>query len=460
MNNTKKNPRKQPKPKKQQPRKPRNPPTRPKTTAAPSMQTVMTQRPRTRKTTSGSNPSYFSHKEFIDNIYVPTGGRSTFFDQAKINPGSSTYFDFLSQLGQNFTEYRFHSLTFRYVPAVGSTTTTGQMGFITLAYQYNPSAAYFKSYPEIRDYDGSLTKKICDGFSIVVDCRKMSRNLEWYMCRDNSLDPNTNVYDYGSMCWCISGLASVYPAGSLLGSIECSYTVEFNKPRLFAGLGYGIDFAAFALSRSYSVSNNAWNYNQMWGEIGTQRFDPRSTLSLTVEASTSLKYNRLRFNNDVAGRHIQIQMMVTATSNSQPVVQGLTITTNGFSLHNDILINTGSPSYVDTEAGLIAIQSAYNGFILLDLTASAPNVGAPSEYYVDLNATATTTAWQTVWWRVLVFPLTSSPNIYVESTNGGSVTQDQELVDYPVNFNQVVYAERDDDSLSITSISSNGRQRR
>jgi len=255
--------------------------------------------------------------------------------------------DFLSQVALNYTEYRFKRLSFKWVPAVGTTTTTGQMGFISFCFQYNASAPPFQSYPELMDYEGAVTRKVCDSFLITVDCAKQNRSVEWYMVASGALITNPNIYNYGTIAFCTSGIAPVYPSGTLLGRIEADYEIELAKPRLYTALGYGIQFAQ-AYNTYAQGGLEFWNVDNMWGNPLTLSYDTRGSLPFYFSASAKgANYNKLIFSDDLCGHRVKVEFIATRLSGSgSTITSGFTIKTNGFSFHPDFLIS-GSVSAAD-----------------------------------------------------------------------------------------------------------------
>lgn len=405
---------------------------------------------------SSRSPVCFSHSEYCSEIYVPEEfTTSTGIVSARINPGLTTLMDFLSQVGANYTEYRFKKLSFKWMPAVGNTTTTGQMGFVSMCFQYNASAPNFESFPEMQDYEGCITKKICDGFTIEVDCRKQTRNLEWYMVRAGAPDSNANIYDFGKISLAVSGIAPVYLPNTLLGRVTCSYTVEFDKPRLYSALGYSIDFC----SATTYYPEGSWGTTFLWGDPGNLLFDPRGTIPFYLvndATGPSGNKNTIVFDADLQGKRVCLQYLVQSTSGTSNV-NGFSVSTTGFAKNEDNIIWSSGLSQPIVSNGLF-VQGNGTGAFNLDLVGYSPPPNVKQVHAITLRCSSTSTGFKTLWYRLMIMPRTSRglehiPYIQPKADDMVPIVDEP----YETGIPEVIVEE---DTRSVSSISSYGRPKR
>jgi hypothetical protein len=183
-----------------------------------------------------------SRTEFVTNVYSPSTPGGFTNNVWYINPGLAT-FPWLSQVAVNFTEYEFSQLWFHFEPAISMASTTGALGTIIMAVNYNAAQSPFTSAQQMQEYAGSIVAVPYRRIFCGVECdRRQLHTLAQYVrpgAVPNGEDPKT--YDWGTFQIATDGLsAAAFPAGTLMGKLYVSYTVKLKVPRFYTGLGYSI----------------------------------------------------------------------------------------------------------------------------------------------------------------------------------------------------------------------------
>jgi len=183
-----------------------------------------------------------THREFIREIYGPTAAFEN--HGFALNPGIEATFPFLAQIAGNYEEYEFNQLlfTFRSTTAEIGTSTTGQVGTMIMATNYNPSNKDFESKFVMMGYDAAQSGKVTSDLVHGVECdnSKLSGTDEKYV-RTGPAPIGTDLkdYDHGRFQIAVSNSPAGF-ADNSLGELWVSYSVTLRKPKLATGLGNSI----------------------------------------------------------------------------------------------------------------------------------------------------------------------------------------------------------------------------
>ena len=201
-----------------------------------------------------------THREYLLDLY----GTGVAFQNASfpLNPGMDGTFPFLSQLAQNYDEYEFKQLcfTFRSVVTELGSSSTGQVGTVVMATQYNASSTPFLEKQSMMEYDGSMSCKTTDSMLHGVECdpKKLSGPKGRYI-RSNPVPGYQDVksYDSGIFNLALCNLPSGY-TNTQVGELWVSYTVTLRKPKLFTGRALNINQDLFINSSNLN-STLTWS---------------------------------------------------------------------------------------------------------------------------------------------------------------------------------------------------------
>lgn len=202
-----------------------------------------------------------SHREYIGDIYGNPSGETFSVDSFSLNPGVEKTFKWLSQIAANFTEYEFLQLMFSFrstVTDIGS-STSGQVGTIIMATQYNPDEEPFSDKSTMMQYAHANSDKVTAPQNHGVECDpKHNAGPAVKYIRSNPLADQTGDtvrYDHGTFNIGIHGTPDGFKDQSI-GELWVSYTVKLNKPRLFSGVGKAISQDLFVNNPSYTPSTS------------------------------------------------------------------------------------------------------------------------------------------------------------------------------------------------------------
>jgi len=194
-----------------------------------------------------------TYKEYVGDVYGNASGTVFSNKGYSLNPGLDGTFPWLSQIAQNYEEYELQQCVWTYrstTSDIGS-STTGQVGTVIMATNYNPDQPLFTDKKTMMEYYGAASVKATDDLLSGVECDpdKLSGTSGKYV-RTNPVLYNQDVksYDAGVFQVAVANTPTAY-ANLSLGELWVSYTVMLRKPKFYATLGYGI-------GRDYFVSGS------------------------------------------------------------------------------------------------------------------------------------------------------------------------------------------------------------
>jgi len=184
-----------------------------------------------------------SNREYVRDVFAPAVGTVFQVEQWPLNPGMSTAFPWLAQIAINFEEYEIVQLIYTFKSTVADfASSTGQVGQVIMATQYNPNSDAFADKEEMMLYDGGMSCKTTESLIHGIECdpTKNSGASQKYV-RAGNLPPSEDLknYDLGR-----TSLAVVNPpqgyAGQQIGELWVSYTVKLRKPKFVSGNAYNV----------------------------------------------------------------------------------------------------------------------------------------------------------------------------------------------------------------------------
>jgi len=188
-----------------------------------------------------------THREYVTELYGPENAFNV--QGFALNPGVEKTFPFLSQIAGNYEEYELSQclFTYRSTTSDNGNSSTGQVGTVIMATQYNPSKPLFDSKQMMMGYDSAMSGKTTADHVHGVECdnAKLSGTDEKYV-RTGPVTDDLKNYDHGLFQIAISNSPSQF-ANQSLGELWVSYTVTLRKPKLFAGRGFTISNDYFCL---------------------------------------------------------------------------------------------------------------------------------------------------------------------------------------------------------------------
>jgi hypothetical protein len=188
------------------------------------------------------------HREYIQDLRTGTEVAQPY--NYAINPFNSALFPWLSNIAQNFEQYRIMGMVVEFVSNSGNavSSTNAALGSISIATQYNAELPSFSSKRQLLNHYYAVSAAPSKNLMHAIECKDMYDPYKLYWVR-TAVDPpsstkDSRLSDYGVINIINVGSQSAYLAGELW----VSYDILLCKPRLAAqgadgslGSGYIIE---------------------------------------------------------------------------------------------------------------------------------------------------------------------------------------------------------------------------
>lgn len=199
-----------------------------------------------------------TNREFIADIYAPSATAPFSVQEYPLNPGMPKLWKWLSQIAINYEEYEIKQCIVTYKSTVADfAASSGQVGQIIMATQYNPSADTFASKEEMMLYEGGMSCKTTQSMQHGIECdpSKITGSPVKYV-RVGALPAIEDIkeYDLGKLAMAIVGIPSTY-ANQQIGELWVSYTVELRRPKLGSIHAYNVPRDLFVMQNLTSTTN-------------------------------------------------------------------------------------------------------------------------------------------------------------------------------------------------------------
>jgi len=152
-----------------------------------------------------------------------------------INPGVKGTFPFLSQLAENYEEWRPKKIKFVYRStssnAVVAMTGNSSLGVVIMATEYNVSNPPFGSKQIMEAYEGAVSKDPSLSFTHYLQTKKHHNPLDVFYVRNGTVGPGQDkkFYDLANFNIATTGMGA---SNRTLGELWVEYEIELLKPRL------------------------------------------------------------------------------------------------------------------------------------------------------------------------------------------------------------------------------------
>lgn len=165
--------------------------------------------------------------EFIASI---TG--STTFDASQkfyLNPGLPASFPWLSGIAEEWQQYRFHYLRFRYV----TRSPTSSKGSVILSPDYNPKEASPTTELQASNTQDAVEDVVWKELTCTLDPSAMFPFGPRKQVRTAAVAGDISLYDAGRMFVCVTGEADASEIGKLWVDYDVELFVPQNSPTLY-----------------------------------------------------------------------------------------------------------------------------------------------------------------------------------------------------------------------------------
>jgi hypothetical protein len=290
----------------------------------------------------------YSNREYVRDIFAPASGTVFSLQSWSLNPGLADSFPWLSQIAINFEEYEIIQLAYTYKSTVADfAASSGQVGQVVMATQYNPNSDPFADKEEMMLYEGGMSCKTTESLVHGVECdpSKIAGAAQKYV-RAGSLPPTEDLknYDLGRTSIAVLNAPSTY-AGQQLGELWVSYTVRLRKPKLAAGNAYNIRRDAYVIKQSTPVST-------------TRLATPTNFL--------------IGARNSIGGSlDVNYAGLNTPTGASSDTLSAATVTNNATTQPYDFAVDLNSYSGI-LRVRVITYCNTINGFVIPDVVTASP----------------------------------------------------------------------------------------
>lgn len=206
-----------------------------------------------------------SHREFVTDLYGPSSSFQLL--SLPLNPGLNTVFKYLSQVAANYEEYEFVQLIFTYrstTADIGS-STTGQVGSVIMATQYNATTADWPDKQAMLEYAHAMDCKVTEHMRHGVECdpkKRAGSRSKLVRASPPLASDDLHEYDWGKTQIAISNCPTAM-ANYVIGELWVDYTVRLRKPRLFVSKALNVqrDYFYFSPTFGGAGSNTPWASN-------------------------------------------------------------------------------------------------------------------------------------------------------------------------------------------------------
>lgn len=188
---------------------------------------------------SGTRSTVVTHREFVGDITGSTTFTSTRY---AITPSNSQLFPWLSEIAQNYEEYRIHGMILEFKTTSGTSvsSTNTALGTVVMATQYNPNDQAFSSKIEMENYEFGTSGAPFENFLHPIECKPGLTVAPQLYVRQPSYALSVNddkLTTFGQFTIATVGMQ----AANVIGELWISYQIELIKPRLstlVSGPGY------------------------------------------------------------------------------------------------------------------------------------------------------------------------------------------------------------------------------
>lgn len=173
-----------------------------------------------------------SHREYLGDIYSSTLPYSAIV--FSLNPGLEISFPWLSEIGINFTNYRFLGLCFEFISEGSEYSNTAGLGYVAIGTQYDAGKPGFYDKRTLLNSEGAVSCKPSKNMIHCVECKSENLVNDKRYVRSTTAPGDVRLYDLGITTVAVGGNTA---NNQIIGEIWVTYDVEFFLPKLGAITG-------------------------------------------------------------------------------------------------------------------------------------------------------------------------------------------------------------------------------
>lgn len=156
----------------------------------------------------------------------------------RVNPGLFNLFPYGATISNNFSQYQFVRLSFRYVPTSGTSTGNADpaLGTVAARFLYDPTEAADDTYFMMQSQHGSHTSVTSMPFSYQCGVGSAAARVQRVRTGSVPTGQDPRMYDLGTFEIATNGVPTV---SANLGQLFVDYEVRLMKPVLIGGFRGG-----------------------------------------------------------------------------------------------------------------------------------------------------------------------------------------------------------------------------
>lgn len=188
------------------------------------------------------------HREYF--LDVDAYNEQNYLTILEVNPGLATVFPWLSGIAKNFEKYRFNSLSFEYIPAVGTSTA----GSAAIAPDYDAADDNTTiSKDRLLAFEDSVRGPLWSGFTMKCSPHNLRKVL--YVRRDD-LAINLDIKTYDNLQLILSRSAAA--DNPEVGELWVTYDITLITPQMDPDP----DYSAYWSNQAYRASTTTDPYSE------------------------------------------------------------------------------------------------------------------------------------------------------------------------------------------------------
>lgn len=232
-------------------------------------------------------PITIRNREYISDVVIPANAAGAFQVQQTLplNAGMSQTWPWLSQIANNFSQYRLEGVQFHYVPTSGSIASQMNLGEVIMAVNYNPSENTFVSKQQMLNQVMSTSVVSCNKGVCAVECNPhQSNNGGLLDVRGGTVTSDLRFSDLGFFSLATQGQPNSASAQTI-GELWVTYQVALYKPNLASGSPSNTKSAHYAQPVNGTVSTTnifGVNVQPVFDYIGVKIYGNRITFPSTI----------------------------------------------------------------------------------------------------------------------------------------------------------------------------------
>jgi hypothetical protein len=220
------------------------------------------------------------HREYLQDIITASSNPTDFtLTSFRLNPGLPDVFPWLSDVAQNFEEYRIRGMVFEFKSNYSEYNgTTPGLGTVIMATEYDSNRDLFVSKMQMENHQYASSCKPSSSMLHPIECAFGTSPVSTLYVRTNSVsDKNeSRLYDYGIFQIATQGIPT---ASSNLGELWCTYEIELLKPQLQ-------QIGGLQLSSVYSNTTGIAS-GTPFGSVSTLKKNSSNDFDITFDNPTS-----------------------------------------------------------------------------------------------------------------------------------------------------------------------------